>query len=859
MGKGKILIVIESPGKVEKLSHILGKEYVILASVGHIMDLDPKSMSVDIENNFEPTYKIMSDKIQVVDKLKETYKKAQKIIICTDLDREGEMIAWSIANVLGIKNPERATYNAITKEEVTKAVENPRKIDNFLVNAQKARRILDRIMGYELSPLLLKSLNVQHLSAGRVQSVVARLVMDREEEIKKFFESENSGFFKFTGNFLSNKIKLLSVLYNVSNKKKKIKEDNEEDDEDDIDDKDDEDNKDDVVKKGSSGKNTKKKNNNDDEKENNEETGETGMVKITKSKGAKELLKSMMTCKFTVGDIVEKESKRNPQPPFTTSTLQQEAGRKFGFTVKRTMMSAQYLYEAGLITYMRTDSVSLSDEALQNIKKYVIDKYGKEYYRFVQYKYKSKNTQEAHEAIRPTDVFTVNINEGKKIGNDEIKLYSLIWKRSVASQMSSAIINNITVHIDPSQLKDYQFISKTEVIKFPGFLTVYNIKNIEDDETGEQSVAPKKLTIGTTLIVEHITSTQEYKKPPARYNEISLVNKLDPKNLNIGRPSTYASIISKIQERGYVKKGDVDGKEKDSIIFSWDGKSKKIIEENKKIVIGKETGKLLPEELGIRVNNFLVKYFPEIMDYQFTSNMEDKLDDVANGTIKWIKVLKEFYDKFHPIIAKVLKKSKEIAAENIKVLGKYPGTDDIIQATLAKYGPVVKWCHGKKCVYAPIKSPLTLETVTLDDAIKLFEYPKNLGEYEDHDVLLNRGKFGLYITYNKIKYHVEATEDDEFTLDDAIKIIKEKKKAVLWEDNDKDNTYTILEGPYGKYIHIVAKKGKSKGTNAKLPPDTKIDDLTLDKVKTIVDEYKKHKPKFRKFKKVGGYNKVKKV
>lgn len=837
----KILVIIESPGKVHTLSEILGSKYLIMASVGHIRDLDPKKMSIDIEHDFEPTYKILPDKIQIVQKLKEAYAKASDTFLCLDMDNEGANIAWSIAQELGIKKPKRAVYNSVTKEEVLNAIANPTSIDMNQVDAQKARRIIDRLMGYELSPLLLSVLKIQHLSAGRVQSVVTRLIVDKEEEIKKFFESKNEAYFKFTAEFTNKKDKFMAQMYHVTEKKIKGSKKKKEKDDTDSDTKEEEEEKDDRDDKGDK----------DDENK--------GIVRIYDLKTAKDIMKTFTTSKFKVGDIQEREGRRNPSPPFTTSTLQQEAGRKLGFNVKRTMQTAQNLYESGYITYMRTDSINLSNEAIENIKKYVIEKYGKEYHKEVHYKAKTKNTQEAHEAIRPTNVFMISINGGKKIGNDEIKLYSLIWKRAVASQMVPAIISMTTITIDINKLDQYKFIAKFEVVKFAGFLAVYNIKNIDENDE-ESPILSKKMEIGTVLGVNIINGTQEYKKPPSRYNEVTLVNKLDPKNLNIGRPSTYASIISKIQERGYVKKGDIEGVEKDSIVLSWDGTSKKITEDINTIMLGKEIGKLIPEDLGVRVTKFLMQHFPDIMDYQFTAHMEDELDDIADGKIKWVNVVKKFYDKFHPIIVKISGKAKELSTANTKILGKYPDTDQDIVVMIGKYGPYVQWCKDKKkdCIKAPVKAPLTFDTITLEGAIKLFEYPKNLGKYDKKDVLLKIGKFGLYLNVGKDKYPIKDN-DENIDLDSAIKIMEgkkeEKKKATLWEDKDKDKTYTVLEGPYGKYIKVTQNIKKGKAINAKLPKDTDLAKLTLEKAKEIVDASFKNKSKFRKFTKKG----VKKV
>jgi len=647
---GKILVIVESPGKIKKLQTILGDKYQVVASVGHIIDLHPKKMSIDIKNNFKPEYFIIGssdivgdkydkrfDKTNVVVDLRKFAKKADDILLAADEDREGEMIAWSVAHILelDIKKAKRITFNSITKTELEKAIKNPRTIDMDLVDAQKSRRILDRIIGFEISPILWKSIGAS-LSAGRVQSVVTRLLIEKENEIKEFLQKENTDYFKFTGIFGINKKKLNAILFD------------------------------------SKGKNR---------------------VKLENESQARNLMKLFSKSDYTIKDIIEKDSIKNPSPPFTTSTLVQEASRKLGFTVKRTNSAAQKLYEAGYITYMRTDSVNLSKEAMENIKKYVLAKYGEDYYRGINYEAKTKNTQEAHEACRPTDVSIEFIKESAKdkIGNDEIKLYLLIWKRTVASQMKPAKIKLTDIHISSNKVKDYVFLSQISNIAFAGFLKVYNIKNIEkdeknddsDDELDEESIVEIKLPkIGSEVSVDNIIGEQEYMKPPTRYNEASLVNKLDPKNLNIGRPSTYGTIFSTIQDRGYVITGDIEGLEKDSLIICWDGA--KIKETMKKVLIGKETNRLIPTSLGILVTDFLIKNFAQIVDYNFTALMEELLDKIAEGKKVWYKILEEFYNNFHPVVEKLLKSKDTVKSDMTRVLGNHPKLGHEIVATIAK-------------------------------------------------------------------------------------------------------------------------------------------------------------------------------
>ncbi len=813
---GKTLVIVESPGKIKKLQSILGDDYIVMASIGHILDLHPKQMSVDLKNNFEPSYYIMGsiggskikDKTDTVNDLKRAAKKADEILLAADEDREGEMIAWSVANVLKLntKNAKRITFNSITKTELEKAIKNPRTIDMNLVDAQKSRRILDRIIGFEISPILWKSIGAS-LSAGRVQSVVTRLLIDKENEIKTFMDKGDSNYFKFNGTFAVTKNKLLnSVLYEKIKKKKT-------------------------------------------------EEVKLEKAKLETEKNARDLMALFMKSEFAISNIIEKDSIRQPSPPFTTSTLVQESSRKLGFSVKRTNAAAQKLYEAGYITYMRTDSVNLSAEALDNISKFVTKKYGKEYYRFLNYESKSKNTQEAHEACRPTDVNTefIKVGSKEKIGTDEVRLYDLIWKRTVASQMQPAKIKVTDIHIEGNKAKDYSFISQINTIDFPGFLIVYNLKNQDKDdknddeeELDEDTIIDIKVPkVGTKLAVNNITSIQEYQKPPLRYSEATLVNKLDPKNLNIGRPSTYGAIITTIQDRGYVTMGNVDGKEKDSLVISWNGISK-LNETKNKIVIGKENNKLIPTNLGILVTEFLIKNFSDIVDYKFTASMEDSLDKIAEGDKTWTKVLDAFYKKFHPTVETLLESKSTVKSDMTRVLGTHPELGHEISATIARFGPVIKMATSKsKAIYAPIKEPLTRDTITLDQALKLLEYPKDLGKHEGLLVSVNKGKFGLYLKWGDVKAPLEnlpeelkIKDKENVTLEEAISVLKNKRKNVFWEHLEGKTRYSILDGQYGKYINVVdtSKKVKSKPlrVTVKSLSDEEIKKLTFDKVQELI-------------------------
>jgi DNA topoisomerase I len=806
-----ILVIVESPGKIKKIQAYLGNKYYVTASVGHIIDLNPKSISVDIENKFKPNYINISRQSKTITELKKLYKKYNNVLLAMDEDREGEMIAWSIAYVLKLKNPKRIVFNSITKEEIINAVKNPKTIDYDMVDAQKARRILDRIVGYKLSPLLWRNIQAQ-LSAGRVQSVVVRLIIDKENSIKDFISKGDVSFFKFTGIFYK-KDKKKIFKTNLFDYEKKDKNG--------------------IIK----GK----------------------LSKIPNEKNARGFIESCLGSKFIVDNVHNKTSFRNPSPPYTTSTLQQDANRKLGFTSKRTMMAAQHLYEAGHITYMRTDSVNLSKEALDGIKKYLINNYGKKYYEKRNYSSKKKNTQEAHEAVRPTHFEVLTLKPEKKIGNDEQKLYSLIWRRTVASQMTKAEFKLTIVQITINKNKKFFFSTTIENIVFEGFLKVFNYKSEEDKEDSNKNITVP--SPGDYLSVYKICGKQDYQKPPSRYNEASLIDKLDPKNLNIGRPSTYTTIISKIQERGYVMKDDVEGISKDSLVFILDGNKNKITTEKKEILLGKEKNKMIPTHIGIIVNDFLVNNFPEIMDYKFTAKMEQKFDDIATKKAVWYKVLDKFYKTFSPPIEKLMKSKTKVTDKYTKKLGVDPKTGFEIIATIAKYGPIVKLLDGKtKNKMAPIKKPLTLDNIKLKDALELFQYPKEIGEYKKMKVLLNRGKYGLYISIGNDKYSIKNDiKEKDVNIDLVKKIVEEKNKNLLAEFMSDKKIYRVLKGPYGDYISVNEKKktmGKRKKLNVKLPKDIDIKKLTLEKIEEIVNN--SFQNKYKKKDKKGGKKVTKK-
>lgn len=794
----KILVIVESPGKIKKIQAYLGSNYIVMASVGHIMDLPKKKLGIDIKNNFTPTYEILDDKHQIVKSLQAQAKKSKEILIATDKDREGEMIGENIAQALKLKDPKRIVFDSITKTDLLKAIQNPRKIDIHMVNAQKGRRILDRLVGYLLSPILWKHIQ-KGLSAGRVQSVVVRLIVEQENKINTFFSNEIDNLYKFEGYFNEkNQKSFKSDLYDL----KKIN-------------------------------------------KNNQYTG-TRTIFNTQTE-SRQFIKICQNSTFEIANIFDKVSIRNSPAPFTTSTLQQEASRKLGLTIKQTMTCAQNLYNAGFITYMRTDATNLSQDAQKAIKEYIVKTFGENYYKESINKQKTKNIQEAHEACRPSKIDVTYVEPHDKISNNEVRLYDLIWKRTIASQMEPAQYTTTNIQISISKTKNYYFTTMIENISFEGYLKIYKISNQDEDEDEDEDkdrdknknikIPPKN----TILEVERIFGKNEYKKPPSRFNEASLVDKLDPRNLNIGRPSTYATIISTIQNRNYVKIDNIEGVTKKIINLEWKTGTK-INEISDTVILGEEKNKLIPTTLGTIVNDFLVSNFPEILDYQFTSLMENKLDDVADNKIDWTKVVQIFYDVFEKQLTKV--KNEPILKDKLtRELGKIK--DKLVIATMAKFGPVIKLDDGKKGIYAPIKPPLTLETITLDDAKKLLEYPKNIGKIDKNDVLLKKGKFGFYVTIGKTKLSVEK---EDISIDEIKELLKDKQKKNLLEFEDKEKTYTILEGQYGKYIKIQNKKDQKKKNNVKLPEEYKLESLTLEIILDIIDKHFK-KPKKKFFKK----------
>lgn len=786
----KYLVIVESPGKIKTVEKYLGKDYTVLASVGHIMDLPSNKLSIDIENNFKPTYKVSTNKKSVVAKIKKKFKEVDEVLLATDKDREGEMIAWSIAHVLKLKNPKRLLFDSITKEQLQKAVKNPGTIDDRLVDAQKTRRLLDRLLGYKLTPVLWRNVK-PNLSTGRVQSVVVRLLIDREKEIEDFFDGDINSFFKVSGNFLNKNDKYSTIL--------------------------------------------------------NENKKTTKPVKLPTEKSANALLTKCKSSVFTVDNVSKRKSISNPSRPYTTSTLQQDSGHKLGMSVKRTMLAAQHLYEAGLITYMRTDSVHLSKDAISKISEFIKKEYGNQYLRVVHYKAKSCNTQEAHEAVRPTNITQqyVTENTGKKIGSDEKRLYSLIWKRTIASQMSPAEYNVTNMNIAISKETKYVFQSVFKTLLFDGFLKLYKI-----DDNNAIETAPI-LKVGTVMKLNDIICDQDYPKPPGRYSEVSLISKLDPETgLNIGRPATYQSIISKIIDNKYANKEDIEGKKYKSKTITYTKKTDKLTSKSKELKLGSETNKLVPTSIGKIVTGFLIKNFPNILDYKFTSNMEDSLDKISLGDIKWVDVLDKFYSKFKPNYDTLMNSKNAIIDKYNKLLGIDDKTGKKVYAKLGIHGPMV-YMEGLNYKKGPIRQPLTIDTIKLKDALTILEFPKELGTYQKYKVLLK-----VSTKTKEKEYYIETgkktySAKENTTLKDVEDIIKKTKSNILKELQEGSKTYTVLKGINGwnDYIKISDSKNKKYKANVSLPKTQKIEELDIKTIEGLVEKYYSYKKTKRKYKK----------
>ena len=729
------LVIVESPAKAKKIEEFLGKDYKVMSSYGHIRDLKKKELSIN-EKTMEPDYEIPEEKKKLVTELKTNAKKAKKIWLASDEDREGEAISWHLCEVLGLdeEKTNRIVFHEITKQAILDAIKNPRHLDMNLVNAQQARRVLDRLVGFKLSPILWRKVKPA-LSAGRVQSVAVRLIVEREREIQKF---QSVPYYRVTAIFA-----LISDSGNATEVKAEL-----------------------------------------DQRFNTHEEVEA-------------FLEKCKDAKFMVESVTKKPLKRSPAPPFTTSTLQQEAARKLGFTVVQTMMIAQKLYESGRITYMRTDSVNLSTLCTNASKDEIIREYGKEYSQTRAYHTSSKGAQEAHEAIRPT-----YMNEPTIEGTvQEKRLYELIWKRTIASQMADAQLEKTTISINISNTSE-KFVATGEVVSFDGFLKVY-LESTDDEEHAEDAshILPA-LKEGDELQRREILATEKYSLAPARYTEASLVKKLE--DLGIGRPSTYAPTISTIQQRQYVTKGDKTGEERTFTIDSLKGI--KITQKLKKEMAGSEKGKLLPTDIGIVVNDFLMENFPNIMNYNFTADVEKKFDDIAEGKTEWTNWMKDFDKGFEPEVKEVLEARNQHKAGE-RNLGNDPKTGKPVFVKIGRFGPVVQIGSAEdkdKPQFAQLPSDKSIETITLEEALELFKLPRELGDYEGITVTVGSGRYGPYILHNR-KYVSIPKEDDPLTitLDRAIELIKEKREA---EEKrhlkvfDEDDKMEILNGKYGPYI-----------------------------------------------------------
>lgn len=759
------LVIVESPAKAKTIEKFLGEGYKVMSSYGHIRDLKKKELSI-APDTLEPAYEIPEEKQKVVSELKQNAKVSKKVWLASDEDREGEAISWHLCEVLGLDedNTNRIVFHEITKPAILNAIQNPRRLNMNLVNAQQARRVLDRLVGFRLSPILWRKVKPA-LSAGRVQSVAVRLIVEREREIQAF---KSEPYYR------------INAIFSITNQDGSASE----------------------VKAEL------------DKRFNNHEDAIAFLEKCNKAK-------------FTVNSIVKKPLKRTPAPPFTTSTLQQEAARKLGFTVGQTMMVAQHLYENGLITYMRTDSVNLSELALNTSKDEIIKLYGKEYSKRRQYHTHSKGAQEAHEAIRPT-YMNVHDIEGT---NQERRLYDLIWKRTAASQMEDSQIEKTTVNIQISDVEE-QFIANGEIVKFDGFLKVY--KESTDDDDANQDDFTHFLPIlkeGDILERREITSTERFSQSPIRYSEASLVKKLE--ELGIGRPSTYAPTISTIQQREYVQKGDKRGDERSYVIDTLKGI--KITQKNKKEVVGNEKGKLLPTDIGIVVNDFLMENFPQIMDYNFTANVEEKFDQIAEGKVEWTKMMKKFNKEFEPIVEKVMNARSEHKAGE-KELGIDPKSGKPVFVKIGRYGPVVQIGSAEdeeKPRFSQLPADKSMETITLEEALELFKLPRTIGQYEDSDIVIGAGRFGPYILHNK-KYVSLPKDENPLTIsfETAVKLIEQKRDQERQrhiKSFEQDSKMEVLNGRYGPYIAY-------DGKNYRLPKamQSKSADLTYEECMDII-------------------------
>lgn len=758
----KNLVIVESPAKAKTIEKFLGKEYQVMSSFGHIRDLAEKGIGIDFENNYEPQYVVSTDKKKTVAELKKATKTAEIVWLASDEDREGEAIAWHLYEELNLKkeNTRRIVFHEITKEAILHAIETPREIDVHLVDAQQARRVLDRIVGFELSPILWRKIRPS-LSAGRVQSVAVRLIVEREREINQFTSDANY------------RVNAVFTTVDINGKTVELK----------------------------------------------AELAQRFASKVE----ALAFLESCKNSEFTVDNIITKPTKKSPAPPFTTSTLQQEAARKLGYSVAQTMQVAQRLYEAGKITYMRTDSVNLSDSALGSAKAEIISSAGQKYVHIRKFKTKSKGAQEAHEAIRPSYMNSQTV-EGT---SQEKRLYELIWKRTIASQMADAELEKTSIYINASGSK-HQFVASGEVIVFDGFLKVY-LESTDDESDAENESLLPTMKNGEKLQSEEIIAQERFSQKPARYGEASLVRKLE--ELGIGRPSTYAPTISTIQNRQYVEKGDRPAVKREYNVLKLKGGkiTDKIKEEN----TGAEKSKLFPTDIGTVVNDFLTEYFPDVLSYNFTAEVEKEFDNIADGKIQWTKAIDKFYKKFHPIVEDTMKNSERQVGE--RILGVDPTSGRQLSVKIGKYGPLAQIGtveEEEKPIFASLRKEQSIESITMEQALDLFKLPRQLGEYEDKIMTVAIGRFGPYIRHDSTFYSLPKTDDPmEVSTTRAIEIIEEKREVErnkLILSLGENNEIQVLNGRFGPYFTY-------EKTNYKIfPKGTDPATLTLERCQELI-------------------------
>ena len=765
----KNLVIVESPAKARTIEGFLGKDFLVKSCFGHVMDLSKKDLGVDIEKGFLPIYIVSPEKKKIVGELKKIAKNSETIWLASDEDREGEAIAWHLTTALELDEDRtrRIVFHEITKPAILEAIGNPRSIDKNLVDAQQARRVLDRLVGFELSPLLWKKIKPS-LSAGRVQSVAVRLIAEREEEIRAFKATSS---FRIQAEFVVDVNARPCCLTAELNKRFRNKEE------------------------------------------------------------ALAFLESCRSAQFTIEEIETKPARKSPAPPFTTSTLQQEASRKLGFSVANTMRVAQQLYESGKITYMRTDSVNLSKMALAMAKKEITESFGAGYVKTRQFTTRSKGAQEAHEAIRPTylDHRTIEGDSSRR------KLYELIWKRTLASQMSDAVLEKTTITISISGAAE-KFIARGEVIKFDGFLRLYMESKDDDEDENQEGILPP-ISKGSTIGLKELEAQEKFTQQPPRYTEASLVKKLE--ELGIGRPSTYAPIISTIQKRGYVVKEDREGITRQYTLIRLAGN--KLKEETRTEKTGYEKAKLFPTDIGNLVNAFLVQNFENILDYNFTANVEEEFDEIAQGKMIWNEMIREFYDPFHAQVGKTMEQSKKISGE--KILGTDPATWAPVSVRIGRYGPMVQMgdTNGQsKPRFASLKKGQSIETITLEEALELFRLPRTLGSFESADVIVSTGRFGPYVRHKSEFYSLGKHDDPlTLTLERALGIMAEKKQkasGLIIREFPEDKHLKVMNGRYGAYISYKKK-------NFRIPKGKEAASLTFAECMDIVNTGKASQPK----------------